>query len=460
MKKSRIVLLVIGAVLLAAVMFLSTPAAQAHDANWRAEYYRNTDLSGNPSRVDYVPTIDIEWGDRTVLPDGVRRENMSIRWTRTVNFGTAGTYRFHATMDDGMRVWVDNALIIDQWHTGQSRTYTADRYMSSGDHALRVEFFNGPLTAIAKFWWEFLPGVPAPPPSFQGWRGEYYNNSGLQGSPVLVRDDPGINFNWSTGSPQPGVVNSDFFSVRWTRNLNLNAGRYRFDAATDDGVRVWVNNILIIDRWINQPITSVSGEISIAGGTTPVRMEYYDHTGYAQAHLGWTQLSGTTPPPSTNATATVISASLNIRQGPGPNFPVLTTVGQGATVWFAGYRNASGTWVQVTTASGVTGWAYSPLLSTSFPIMSLPVWTGDGTPPPDQPVGVVVGARYLNVRSAPSMSGTVITTIRGGTQVTLIGRDAGIIWLKVVLSNGTQGWVGAGYIQTSYPVNQLPVLSQ
>jgi uncharacterized protein YraI len=147
---------------------------------------------------------------------------------------------------------------------------------------------------------------------------------------------------------------------------------------------------------------------------------------------------------------------LNVRQGPGTNFPILTVVSQGTVLQLAGFRDQSGTWVLVTTPSGVTGWSYSPLLSTTYPIMSLPVWSGEDTPPSTQPTGTVAGVYYLNVRTEPN--GTVITAVPGGTQVALLGRDADTYWLKVSLPNGVQGWVASRYIQTTYPVQSLPVL--
>lgn len=80
------------------------------------------------------------------------------------------------------------------------------------------------------------------------WRGEYYNNRNLQGSPAHVRNDPTIFFDWNDGSPAPGV-NNDNFSIRWSRTLNLPAGRYKFYVRTDDGSRLTVNNQRIINKW-------------------------------------------------------------------------------------------------------------------------------------------------------------------------------------------------------------------
>ncbi len=92
--------------------------------------------------------------------------------------------------------------------------------------------------------------TPAPPPTptptavvIDGWLGQYYGNSDLLGTPLLVRVDPAIRFNWGAGSPAPGVIPADFFSVRWTRSQWFDAGQVRFVARMDDGVRVWLDGV-------------------------------------------------------------------------------------------------------------------------------------------------------------------------------------------------------------------------
>ncbi len=117
-----------------------------------------------------------------------------------------------------------------------------------------------------------------------GWRGEYFKNPNLDGLPWLTRDDAEINFNWALGSPDP-LIPPDNFSVRWTRTFYLNAGTWRFTTATDDGVRLRVDGVLLIDKWIDQPRTTYSGDIALSAGNHTVEMEYYEHTGLAAAQL-------------------------------------------------------------------------------------------------------------------------------------------------------------------------------
>ena len=64
------------------------------------------------------------------------------------------------------------------------------------------------------------PPTAPPTPVITDWLGEYFSNIDFQGTPVLVRNDPAINFNWGSGSPDP-LVPADNFSARWTRTLNF-----------------------------------------------------------------------------------------------------------------------------------------------------------------------------------------------------------------------------------------------
>jgi len=90
---------------------------------------------------------------------------------------------------------------------------------------------------------------PTPPQgSYPTWQAFYYNNQTLSGSPALVRDESDINYDWGSSSPDPSV-SADHFSARWTGYLNVTPGTYRFTATSDDGIRVWVDNALIINQW-------------------------------------------------------------------------------------------------------------------------------------------------------------------------------------------------------------------
>jgi hypothetical protein len=123
-----------------------------------------------------------------------------------------------------------------------------------------------------------------------GIRGYYFNNMNVTGVPVLVRIDPTINFNWGDpGSPDP-AVNVDQFSARWVGVVEaLYSEPYTFTCNTDDGFRMWLDDVLIIDSWVAQsPTMHSSPAINlVAGQRYGVRVEYYEDGGGATAQLFW-----------------------------------------------------------------------------------------------------------------------------------------------------------------------------
>jgi hypothetical protein len=264
------------------------------DPYWVASYWNNTSLAGSPVLTRNEPTIDYNWGFGSPAPE-VSNDNFSARWTRYI-YTSAGVYRFTATTDDGMRVFVDDQLILNQWRVQAPTTYVVDRQLSEGHHLVRVEYFEAGGEAVARFSWERL-GSPEPPPVVN-WRGEYFNNRDLAGAPALIRDDPNIDFRWGRGSPAPGVVNSDNFSTRWTRTLSFEPGNYRFSVTTDDGARLWVNNARIINEWREQSTRTFTSDIYLPGGAIPVRLEYFDALGDATIILQWQRADAPSPTPT------------------------------------------------------------------------------------------------------------------------------------------------------------------
>jgi len=254
--------------------------------SWRGQYYANRWLGGAPVLTRTDAEIDFHWGEGSPGP-GVPSDNFSVRWARTVPF-SAGYYRFAATSDDGIRVYVDGRAIIDEWHDHPAQTYMTELNLAGGPHEIVVEYYEHGGGAVAKLEWAQVTGP------IVKWRGEYYGNRWLSGTPAVVREDEDIAFNWGYGSPAAQIP-ADGFSVRWTRTVRLESGLYRFTTTTDDGVRLWVNTHLLIDQWIDQAARSYSGTIHLSGDV-PIKMEYYENGGAASARLTWTRIGDEQPP--------------------------------------------------------------------------------------------------------------------------------------------------------------------
>jgi subtilisin len=269
--------------------------------NWKGEYFNNTHLGGAPMMVRNEGSgfLTHDWADGS--PDSACNlfaDYFSARWTRTVNF-SPGVYRFKVeNIDDGVKLWVDNELKIDRWVLAAG-THTADVNLSGGPHVIRLEVYEAGGLARANLSWS-MPCMANPP--VNRWRGEYFQDtpgSQFTGSPLMVRDDGDgfINFNWGVGSPESVCgFGPDNFSVRWTRSVIFGGGTWRFTANVDDGVRLYVDGVMKIDKWITQSPTTYTADVQISGGIHEIKVEYFESGGGAVASLSWALLPPPTPP--------------------------------------------------------------------------------------------------------------------------------------------------------------------
>ncbi|MFB4265095.1 PA14 domain-containing protein [Nonomuraea sp. GTA35] len=124
----------------------------------------------------------------------------------------------------------------------------------------------------------------------QGLSATYFDNADLTG-PKLTRVDPGVNFDWGAGTPDP-AIGPDTFSVRWTGKVIADrAETYTFITTSDDGVRLWVDGTLVVDAWTDHSKRDDSGQIALTAGAHDLRMEFYDNGYDAIAQLHWSSPS-------------------------------------------------------------------------------------------------------------------------------------------------------------------------
>ena len=92
--------------------------------------------------------INHDWGTGSPAP-GVNVDGFSASWDGSFTFA-AGTYTFSATGDDGIRVFVDGTKVIDGWKDQSATTYTSPVTLTAGSHAVRVEYYDNTVDAVAK----------------------------------------------------------------------------------------------------------------------------------------------------------------------------------------------------------------------------------------------------------------------------------------------------------------------
>jgi hypothetical protein len=241
--------------------------------DWYGEYFANPMLMGAPVVVRNDPEVNFNWGRGAPAP-GLPADNFSVRWTRRLSFPLTQPYRFVLQSDDGVRLWIDGALIIDAWHTATGTAHTRDVNLTAGWHAFRIEYYEGSGDAYVQFRIENVPQT------FPNWKGDYFANKNLSGLPALTRNDVAVSFDWGQGAPANGLP-VDGFSVRWTRTLKYDAGVYRFSLRSDDGVRLWIDGILQMDEWHNSSGQTYARDVQLSAGNHAFTIEYFENTGYA-----------------------------------------------------------------------------------------------------------------------------------------------------------------------------------
>ena len=106
---------------------------------------------------------------------------------------------------------------------------------------------------------------------------------------MLTRTDPTVDFNWGSGSPG-SAVNPNFFSVKWTGKVKAPVnGSYVFTVVGDDGIRLFLNGVKVIDGWRDQGAATYSSTPTTLTANTlyNVELHYYEHESDAVARLRW-----------------------------------------------------------------------------------------------------------------------------------------------------------------------------
>lgn len=353
---------------------------------WRGEYFNNSSLTGTAHTTRDDARLNFDWGYESPLT-GINQDGFSVRWSRSLQL-PAGDYRFTVTVDDGVRLIVGDRTLIDFWQAQTATTYSQITYLDGSAVTVRMEYYEETGQAQARLTWSRLettpaetpdpastPGAtttppaaptpsPTPPATYTPaptatpatsatptstptitptptstpvivWQALYWNNRTLTGTPVLARQESAVDYNWGDGSPEAQTINADSFSARWTTQISLEAGTYRFDVVSDDGVRLFIDGVKQIDGWSDHPVTTYQYTLQHDGGSLGLILEYYEHEQAAQVKLSWAAVSAVaTPEASPSPTPTPITVVVD-DQGSGFQRGGLATTWQEETVGYS-----------------------------------------------------------------------------------------------------------------------------
>lgn len=275
-----------------------TPTSPTPQGIWAAQYYANPVLAGAPTITTSVNMPGADWG--TGSPSAaIPNDNWSARWTTSLDL-SGGDYRVRTTADDGVRVYIDGALVINEWHIASGVEYTATRNLAAGNHSFTVEFYEATGLAFLDFTIEQVTTQPQPPlgPSV----------ATVVAGPLNVRD-------------APSVTNGDIIA-----SINFQES---YTALARNASGTWVKlSINGIEGWVSTRFVTVTNFNQL-----PIQTNTVTPTGF---------------------TVTATPFGVNIRGGASTDFDILDVlpVGQAASVIG---RNSDATWWQIE-YDGVIGW--------------------------------------------------------------------------------------------------------
>jgi beta-N-acetylglucosaminidase/single-stranded DNA-binding protein len=273
--------------------------------SWLAYYYPNETLSGIPTAAKVIQSQGtlkkLSEDNGTGSPaSGVPVDHFSARYVSAKRI-QAGDYIIRAKADDGVRVYVDGKLVLDRWGPGKFQEDTAKLQISDradakpGEkdvHWVQVEYYEGEGFSMLEFFLE-----PYQTAIDNSWLGEIYPNGTLSGNPVIMggRNSTAplanLDFNWGTGSPVASIPN-DNFSARYTKMADFEIGTYVFSVKADDGVRVYIDDQLIMDYWTNNDVNAVKKAASfVSSGKHKIVVEYKEITGLASISVDYQKIS-------------------------------------------------------------------------------------------------------------------------------------------------------------------------
>ena len=321
---------------LMSVTFDSATAPAAGKGNGFTGFYFGTTNFDGAAIIRLDESIDFNWGADAPLR-GVGTDHFSIIWAAELEAPATGQFTFTVNADDHAHLFLSENLIV----SARTRVGEAPRPASSEPIALeagrrypiKLMFTEGIGAARARLEWSG-PGIPQgmlarehlfasslPPDHLveaaasRGLLGTYYRNPELSG-PSRSRVDADLDFAWESQNPMPDVSRTNL-SVRWTGQVLAEyTEEYTFTVMADERVRLWVDDVLLIDRMQQSWLSESKGSLPLVAGerydirlqtqsvgSRPVAKLYWNSASISRTNIPSTHLFPTRPAGAGEATA-------------------------------------------------------------------------------------------------------------------------------------------------------------
>lgn len=140
---------------LVSLLQLSNLAAQG---NLKADYYNGINFERYVG-TQYVSKIDFYWNETPPL-NGVEPDNCSVLYTGRLKAPKTGIVSFHARVDDGIRVWINDTLVISNWQLNDVGISNGKIHLEADtNYDIKIKYFNAMNEAELQLYWK-LPEDP------------------------------------------------------------------------------------------------------------------------------------------------------------------------------------------------------------------------------------------------------------------------------------------------------------
>lgn len=243
-------------------------------------------------------SINYYWAGTPPNRPGVPADNFCVRWETNLTIDATDWYTFYTLRDDGMRLYIDGNLILDQWTNSSAQLQSVGVALTQGTHSIRLDYYDAGYDAVARL--SINRSV--------GMIGRYYrykvgSTGSIPSDSVMIRPDTPTKFDWVNASPQdthsgyePGVteIPSNRFSVIWEGYIYVNGcGDVTFQGRMDDGMYAVLadangtNQSVLINEWTIGTFRPSSTWRYKCTGTYKLQVRYFEETVNAVATFDW-----------------------------------------------------------------------------------------------------------------------------------------------------------------------------
>lgn len=259
-----------------------------------AEYWDKPSLSGNAKITTVVPEVNFNWGQYASPSNIVRGDSsFSARYSGYINVPQSGLYTFGADKDDGVKIYINDQLVLDSWNNSGTLYGNSINLIAGKPNKIKIEYVE--LSGLARL--KLLAKGPTLPVEgkivdrswFQtgvkqsnqdtGLLANYFlstNNDFPANSPLILGEETTFDYRSPGGlrDRAPGGVYTDM--VKYKGYIKVpTTGVYKFSGIHAGGLRLSINNTQVINNWDRGAFYSPGSEINLtAGQWLPIEIDY------------------------------------------------------------------------------------------------------------------------------------------------------------------------------------------